>query len=53
MPGASQYPTFFEMKRVEKYILKTEHFTWMMSASQRIIIFVKSLHDHLLEKERI
>ena len=43
---------FFEMSRVEKFILETVHFTWMVSASQRIIILVQSLHDHLFEKEK-
>ena len=51
-PRASQYSTFFEMSRVEKFILETVHFTWMVSASQRIIILVQSLHDHLFEKEK-
>ena len=49
---ASQYPTFFETSREEKCILETEHFTWMVSASQRIIILVQSLHDHLWEKQK-
>ena len=43
---------FFEMSRVEKFILETVHFTWMVSASQRVIILVQSLHDHLFEKEK-
>ena len=51
-PRASQYSTFFEMSWVEKFILETVHFTWMVSASQRIIILVQSLHDHLYEKEK-
>ena len=51
-PRASQYSTFFEVSRVEKFILETVHFTWMVSASQRIIILVQSLHDHLFEKEK-
>ena len=51
-PRASQYSMFFEMSRVEKFILETVHFTWMVSASQRIIILVQSLHDHLFEKEK-
>lgn len=51
-PRASQYSTFFEMSWVEKFILETVHFTWMVSASQRIIILVQSLHDHLFEKEK-
>ena len=52
-PRASQYSTFFEMSQVEKLTLETVHFTWMVSASQRIVILVQSLHDHLLKKKKI
>ena len=40
------------MSRVERFILETVQITWMVSASQRIIILVQSLHDNLFEKEK-